>query len=61
MVIELEPKQDDLLDRIASGPLITVTSLTEAALYPVPAEHRPQPAVLRPSRRPRSGSLLDDS
>jgi hypothetical protein len=35
-LVELEPVQADLLDRILSGPLITVAELTTAGVFPVP-------------------------
>ena len=48
-LVELEPQQAELLDRVVSGPQITVADLTAAEVFPVPAvarkPHR-QPAVI---------------
>ncbi|MEO3923777.1 type ISP restriction/modification enzyme [Micromonosporaceae bacterium B7E4] len=39
-LVELEPQQADLLDRIVAGPQVTVSDLTAAAVFPVPAAAR---------------------
>lgn len=45
-LVELEPAQADLLDRIVAGPLITVAELTAAGVFPVnPLARRPYPAT----------------
>lgn len=41
--VELEPRQDDLLDRITSRPLITVEDLKNAGVLPVPPAARKIP------------------
>lgn len=44
--VALEPRQEDLLDRIAEGPLLTVEDMTTAGVLPVPTTARsvPKPA-----------------
>lgn len=39
-LVALEPRQADLLGRIAAGPLVTVADLTAAGVLPVPEEAR---------------------
>ena len=43
--VELEPKQDTLLEQIMDGPLFTIDDLTAAAVLPVPlaAQKIPKP------------------
>jgi hypothetical protein len=43
LCVALEPDQDELLDRIVDGPLITVDELTASAALPVPASSRSVP------------------
>ncbi|GAB3886653.1 hypothetical protein GCM10029964_051290 [Kibdelosporangium lantanae] len=43
LCVALEPRQEDLLDRILDGPLITVDDLTAAAILPVPPAARKIP------------------
>lgn len=45
--VELEPRQKELLDRIADGPLITVDDLTTAGVLPVPESARRTPTTPR--------------
>jgi len=47
LLVDLEPAQADLLDRIAAGPLVTVADLTTAGLLPVTA----RPTIEQPLRR----------
>ncbi|MFI6227599.1 type ISP restriction/modification enzyme [Micromonospora echinospora] len=39
-LVELEPQQDDLLERVVAGPQITVADLAAAGVLPVPAKAR---------------------
>lgn len=55
MVVDLEPEQAALLDRILAGPLITVADLTAAGVLPVPAAARQGPAT---NPQAGQGSLL---
>ncbi|GGK91145.1 hypothetical protein Ppa06_58450 [Planomonospora parontospora subsp. parontospora] len=48
LCVELEPEQADLLDRICSGPLITVADLEEAKVFPVAPAMRKAPAAESP-------------
>lgn len=43
LVVEQEPAQEDLLDRVMEAPLVTVTDLTDAAVLPVPDSARNLP------------------
>ena len=43
LCVDLEPDQADLLERICSGPLITVSDLEKANVFPVPASARKPP------------------
>lgn len=43
LVVELEPVQAELLDRVMAGPRITVTDLTDAGVLPVPESARSLP------------------
>ncbi|MDO8308925.1 MAG: type ISP restriction/modification enzyme [Actinomycetota bacterium] len=43
LVVELEPAQADLLDRVMAGPRITVNDLTAAGVLPVPDASRSLP------------------
>lgn len=45
--VELEPRQEDLLDRIANGPLITIDDLVESGVLPVPDSARRAPKPRR--------------
>jgi len=39
-VVDLEPEQEALLEKVLAGPLVTVNNLTEAGVLPVPEEAR---------------------
>lgn len=39
-LVELEPQQADLLERVVAGPQITVAELTAAGVFPVPGKAR---------------------
>lgn len=41
--VELEPRQEDLLDNVTSGPLITISDLTAVDVLPVPPAARKIP------------------
>lgn len=41
--VELEPRQEELLDQIMRGPLVTVDDLTAAGVLPVPSAARKTP------------------
>lgn len=43
MLVRLEPEQDELLDNVVRGPLITVEDLERKGVLPVPAAHRKPP------------------
>ena len=43
LVVELEPAQADLLDRVMAGPRVTVDDLTTAGVLPVPESARSLP------------------
>jgi hypothetical protein len=43
LVVDLEPVQADLLERVLAGPLVTVDDLTAAGVLPVPDEARKLP------------------
>lgn len=45
--VELEPRQEQLLDRIADGPLITIDDLTASGILPVPDSARRTPKPRR--------------
>ncbi|MFD8531541.1 type ISP restriction/modification enzyme [Streptosporangium canum] len=47
--VELEPDQADLLDRICDGPLITVTDLEQAQVFPIAPALRKPPAAESPN------------
>jgi len=40
LVVDLEPEQETLLEKILAGPLVTVDDLTQAGVLPVPDEAR---------------------
>ena len=42
-LVELEPQQKDLLDRVMRGPLLTTDELTQAGVIPVAAASRKPP------------------
>jgi hypothetical protein len=48
LCVELEPDQAELLERICAGPLITVTDLEQARVFPVPASVTKPPADEKP-------------
>jgi hypothetical protein len=48
LCVELEPDQADLLERICAGPLITVTDVKQARIFPVPASAKKPPTAEKP-------------
>ncbi|MDX8052476.1 type ISP restriction/modification enzyme [Lentzea sp. BCCO 10_0798] len=43
MCVRLEPEQDELLDEVIKGPLVTVTDLEQEGVLPTPAVYRKPP------------------
>jgi len=41
LLVELEPAQKDVLDRVLAGPLVSTNDLVTAAVLPVLAQNRP--------------------
>ena len=54
MLVELEPKQAELLDRICAGPLVSITELHEAKALELPPKRKRKPSD------PRQLNLLDE-
>ncbi|WP_194244256.1 type ISP restriction/modification enzyme [Nonomuraea phyllanthi] len=54
-LVDLESTQNRLLERICSGPLITVQDLELAQVFPVSDESRKPPSVPRPGQAPLPG------
>lgn len=54
MLVELEPQQADLLDRVCAGPLISETDLKTAGAFAAENTARP-----RRRKRPRKGALFE--
>ena len=52
-LVELEPRQADLLNRIVNGPLVTVAELTKSGVFPVP------PSAGKPHREAASEDAED--
>ncbi|WP_460363270.1 type ISP restriction/modification enzyme [Actinocorallia lasiicapitis] len=52
LVVDLEPRQADLLDRICAGPLITTADLTSTLVLPVPPRVRKSGRIAPPGSQP---------
>ncbi|MQA35301.1 type ISP restriction/modification enzyme [Modestobacter roseus] len=52
LVAQAEPEQAQLLERVMSGPRITVADLTEAGVLPVPSDRRSLPRPAAPPTTP---------
>ncbi|MDQ0940153.1 type ISP restriction/modification enzyme [Streptomyces sp. V1I1] len=55
LLVALEPKQDQLLDKVTAGPLITTDDLKDLRVLPVPPYATKEPKVPR-APRPTAGS-----
>ncbi|QXJ22875.1 N-6 DNA methylase [Actinomadura graeca] len=45
LCVELEPEQAELLEHVCAGPLVTVTDLEKAKVFPVPPSFQKPPAI----------------
>ena len=54
LLVDLEPEQAELLDRICAGPLLSITELHEAVAFELPPRRKRKPSD------PRQLNLLDE-